>query len=154
MSRKTIGRMVSILYRQSRIYLNTVLKPYGITSAEYPFLLYLYNKDGATQDDLACYLLIDKAATARAIRTLEVKQYVYRQKDEADKRYNRVFLTDKAREAEEEIKAHIYYWSDSLTEEMDAETEVFIYKNLEQMAGRAEKIVQASRQNNHDEQEL
>ncbi len=143
---RTVGRMISILFRQSRVYLNSVLKPYDITSAEYPFLLFLYNKDGATQDEMSRFLIIDKAATARAIRTLEEKQYVSREKDETDKRCKRVYLSDKSKSLEAEIKSHIYYWTQSLTEDMDQETEDCLYQLLEQMVRKSESLVNTSRQ--------
>lgn len=63
----SIGRLIAILHRQSQIYINCTLKKFNITSAEYSFLLYLYKKNGATQDEMSTYMYIDKSATNRAI---------------------------------------------------------------------------------------
>ncbi len=135
----SIGRLVSILHRQAQIYINHALKEFDITSAEYAFLLYLYRKDGITQDELSSYLYIDKAATARAIRSLEKKGYVIKDKDDIDKRCNRILLTDKAKECKDEIRKRIWRWSEFLTEDMDVETKDMIIAVLENMAEKVER---------------
>ena len=68
--RKSIGRFVSILHRHSQIYINYALKDYDISASEYIFLMHLYHQEGMTQDELSNRILIDKAATARAIHSL------------------------------------------------------------------------------------
>ncbi|MDD2573340.1 MAG: MarR family winged helix-turn-helix transcriptional regulator [Bacillota bacterium] len=136
--KRSFGRLMSILHRQSQVYINCSLKEFGITSAEYSFLLYLYKKNGATQDDMSCYLYIDKAATARAVQSLEQKGYVTKCKDQADKRFNRIFLTDKARAHKEEIWRRIRCWSDFLTEGIDEATAGVVIDTLEKMVERVE----------------
>lgn len=137
--KNSIGRLISILHRQSQIYINCVLKEYGITSAEYAFLLYLYRKDGLTQDDLSTYLYIDKSATARAIKSLEEKGYIIRNKDSVDKRCNRVYLSEKAKSHEDEIKRRVLRWSEFLTEDMDEETIDMTFTILEGMVEKVER---------------
>lgn len=135
---KSIGRLMSILHRQSQIYVNYALKEYNITSAEYSFLLYLYRKDGATQDELSSYLYIDKAATTRAIKSLEEKGYIKKSKDISDKRYNRIQLTDKANNCKAEIRRRVANWSRFLTEDLDQDTENILISALEKMAAKVE----------------
>jgi len=137
--KRSFGRLMSILHRQSQVYINWSLKEFGITSAEYSFLLYLYRKEKATQDELSSYLYIDKAATARAVKSLEQKGYVTKDKDNADKRFNRIRLTDKARKHEAEIRKRIHRWSDFLTEGMDEETTDIILTALEKMVDKVER---------------
>ncbi|MTI55827.1 MAG: MarR family transcriptional regulator [Geosporobacter ferrireducens] len=133
---KSIGRFVSILYRQSQIYFNYILKEFDITSAEYSLLLYLYRKDGITQDDLSVYLYIDKSAIARAVKSLEQKGYVIRDKDDADKRFNRVYLSDKAKLFKDEIRERVWTWSEFLTEDLDGETVEMVLSVLEKMVNK------------------
>lgn len=137
--KNSIGRLISILHRQAQIYINCTLKEYGITSAEYAFLLYLYRKDGITQDELSTYLYIDKSATARAIKSLEEKGYITRNKDDIDKRCNRVYISEKARLCETEIKQRIHRWSEFLTEDMDEETIDMTFTILEGMVEKVER---------------
>lgn len=135
---KSIGRLVSILHRQAQIYINYALKEFNITSAEYAFLLYLYRRDGITQDELSSYLYINKAATARAIQSLEKKGYIRRNKDSEDRRCNRVYLTEQAKACKEQIRIRIWKWSQFLTEEMDEETKDLVISELEAMVHKVE----------------
>ncbi len=134
-----IGRLLSILHRQSQIYLSTALKKYDLSSGEYPFLLFLYKKDGVTQDELSSYLYIDKAATTRAIQSLEAKNYVIKCKDDIDKRCNHIYLTEKAIKLNEQIKNEIRNWNEFLTENLDADTVQNLYSTLEEMVTKVEK---------------
>ncbi|KUO77708.1 MAG: hypothetical protein APF77_13280 [Clostridia bacterium BRH_c25] len=136
---KSIGRLLSILHRQSQIYINYSLKDFDITSAEYAFLMYLYRKDMATQDELSSYLYIDKSATARAIKSLEEKGYIIREKDHTDKRFNRVYLSDKAKIHKDEIRQRVWRWSEFLTEGIDAESIDEVLSVLENMVGKVER---------------
>ncbi len=129
---------MSILHRHSQMYFNCSLKEFGITSAEYSFLLYLYRNDGVTQDKLSCYLYIDKAATARAIQSLEQKGYVTKAKDTLDRRCNRIFLTDKAKACEDEIWRRIRRWGEFLTEGIDEASTDIVINTLEKMVGKIE----------------
>ncbi|MBF7096376.1 MarR family winged helix-turn-helix transcriptional regulator [Alkalibacter mobilis] len=137
--RKSIGRLMAILHRQSQIYYNNTLKDLNISSAEYPFLLYLFSRDGASQEEMSCYLNIDKAATARAVKSLEEKGYVTREKADSDKRVNHVFLTEKANEIELAMKKKITGWSDLLTEGMSGESIEEMTQILEEMVNKVEK---------------
>jgi DNA-binding MarR family transcriptional regulator len=137
---KSIGRLVSILHRNSQIYFNHVLKDFNITSSEYSFLLYLFHNDGIIQDDLSNYLCIDKAATARAIKSLEEKGYVTRNKDTLDKRCNRVYLTEMAKSYSQDIINRVLHWSEILSENMDKETKDIVYNSLESMVKKVEQM--------------
>lgn len=137
--KRRFGRLMSILHRQSQVYINYSLREFDITSAEYSFLLYLYKKDRATQDELSSYLYINKAATARAIKSLEQKGYVVKEKDNNDKRFNRICLTDRAKKHEDEIINRIRRWSDFLTEDIDRETIDIILTVLEKMVDKVER---------------
>lgn len=136
---KSIGRLVSILHRQSQIYINYALKEFDVTSAEYSFLFCLYHNNGMTQEEMSSLLYIDKAATARAIKSLELKEYVIRIKDSSDKRINRVFLSDKAKKNIEEIRKKVFLWSEFLTEDLDPQVTDLVYNALEAMVNKVEE---------------
>ncbi|MGE4284734.1 MAG: MarR family winged helix-turn-helix transcriptional regulator [Clostridia bacterium] len=136
--KKNIGRLMSILHRQSQVYINYALKEFDITSAEYAFLLYLYRNDGATQDEMSSYLYIDKSATARAIKSLERKGYVLKDKDILDKRFNRIYVSDKAKQYKDEVRKRVWQWSEFLTEDLDEENTRIVLSVLEKMVDRVE----------------
>ncbi|MFA7128645.1 MAG: MarR family transcriptional regulator [Sphaerochaeta sp.] len=135
---KSIGRLISILHRQCQIYSNKALKDLDLTSAEYPFLLFLYRQEGRTQEELSTYLYIDKAATARAIKSLEEKGYVTKQQDQQDKRCNRIYLTEMALQVKDAVRDHIHQWSTYLAQGLDEKTYDLVYTALEAMVARVE----------------
>lgn len=136
--RGKIGRLISILYRKNLIYLNMALKPFNLTSAEQPFLMYLFRIDGVSQEELSAYLAIDKASTARVIQSLLEKGYVRKEKSLSDKRYNQIFLTDKAKLYRGQIIENVINWSDFLAEDLDEESAAIMISTLEKMVQKVE----------------
>ncbi|NTW71549.1 MAG: MarR family transcriptional regulator [Eubacteriaceae bacterium] len=136
--KKPIGRLVSILHRQSQIYINCALKEFNVTSAECSFLMALYRKDGVSQEELSSYLYIDKSATNRAIKSLVEKGYVLKTRDKVDKRFTHICLTEKAKEIKKEIIAKVHSWSDFLMEGLDEGASTRVYDILEGMVDKVE----------------
>ena len=62
-NRRSVGKYISILYRYAQSYIATHLKPLGIGSGQYMFLVALYKNDGYSQEQLSQSLMIDKATT-------------------------------------------------------------------------------------------
>ncbi len=89
---------IAHIYRSHLAYMAKELEAYGVGSGQFEFLLFLYHKDGVSQETLAKVLKVSKATSARAIQNLEKEGYVYRQRDENDLRAYRVYLTEKGKE--------------------------------------------------------
>lgn len=135
----SIGRLVSILYRKSQVFLNNQLKNFNLTTPEMSILLFLYKKEGVTQEELASYLMIDKAAMARTIPVMIEKGYLRREKDLEDKRANRIFLTNKAEEIKETVIGALKQWNYFLTQDIRKEDVEVMYRVLEEMVEKVEK---------------
>ncbi len=97
------GRLISILYRKVQAYWAQVLRDHDISSAEYPILITLNKKDGITQEELALQFDMDKSAIARVVKSLLDKGFIEREKDEEDRRCNRIYLTKKGQLSKEPI---------------------------------------------------
>lgn len=77
----SVSKWASLLHRQSQIFLNKELKPFGLNSSDIMYIITLHlDSDGMSQDDLAHELIIDKAAVARGIKSLEKKDIIIRKK--------------------------------------------------------------------------
>jgi DNA-binding MarR family transcriptional regulator len=109
------AKLISILYRQSQIYLSHELKDFNITSSQYSFLLALYKQDGISQESLSEQLCIDKSATKRAVDLLVSNGYVNREKNPEDKRAYRLFLTEKAHLVKEPIFEALHKWNAAIS---------------------------------------
>ncbi len=135
MKEKSVGRWIAVLYRQSQIYLNIALKDLNLSSSEYMFLIVLTN-EGMTQEELSDRISIDKAATARALKSLEEKGYITRETDSQDKRAKRVYATEKAKQCKDQIHRVLMDWTSLLTEDMEPETVELVIESLKHMAHR------------------
>lgn len=90
-------RWITLLSRKTLVYLSSALSPYGLTAAEEPFYMSLYYVEGITQEELTALVYADKASTARRVKSLEAKGLLRRERDPADRRRNRLYLTEEAK---------------------------------------------------------
>lgn len=110
---------ISVLYRQFQIYINNNTKDLQISASEYIFLMEMYKNDNMSQEQLSKNLIIDKSATARAIKSLEEKEYMIRKKDDNDKRTNRIKLTKKGIEIKDRLSNLLEEWNNEITSDID-----------------------------------
>lgn len=114
---KSIGRIISILSRKIQQDLKDVVSPFGINVGEEPYFMTLVNEDGLTQDELTKKVMVDKAATTRAVKSLEEKGFIIRKIDSADKRSKRLYLTSKGKEIAEPLRLALWAYNQSLTKD-------------------------------------
>ncbi len=95
MKKELFGKYIAAIFRHQQILINHDLKPYGIGSGQYIFLIKIYQNPGISQKELSALVKIDKATTAKALKKLEEQGYIYRAIDKEDKRYNKLYVTEK-----------------------------------------------------------
>ena len=89
--------LVHDVSRLRRTFFDQALKPLGITRAQYWALgnISRHTEDGMIQTKLAHILETGKVSVGGLIDRLEDSGLVYRQRDKADRRVKRVFMTEK-----------------------------------------------------------
>jgi len=142
MAERSLGRLLSLLHRYFHIYLSEELLPYNIGKGQALFLLSLYHLEGATQEELAGYLHIDKSTTARAIDRLQDAGYVKKVPKKNDLRSKQVFLTPLAKKIEPRIIEILERWTKVLSEDLTGEEFDQALKLLEKMTGNAINHIQ------------
>ena len=93
-----IGYMVSDIPRLMRMIFNRRVRGMGLSRAQWLVLSRLYRRPGASQTELAEMLEVDRASAGRMIERLEKYGWIERRADPADRRINRLHLTDEARQ--------------------------------------------------------
>ena len=93
----------------------------------------LYIEDGKNQEDLSKILKIDKGTTARAIKKLEEEGYVRREKDNLDKRANKVFLTEKGMDIKEDIYKILSQWESIISQSLEKEERILMINLLKKV---------------------
>lgn len=107
--------MVTLLARKSQAHIGSALEKYDLSAAEQPFFMALQHHEGITQEQLTAIVCVDKAATARAVRSLEEKGYLVRRQDETDRRQNRIYPTEAAKRLGPMVKKELLRFNDQLT---------------------------------------
>ncbi|MBR5533568.1 MAG: MarR family transcriptional regulator [Ruminiclostridium sp.] len=125
-----VGRVLTRLARKCQIAVGNALQQYNLTAAEEPVLMAILNHEGFTQEELTAYIGVDKAAASRTVRSLEEKGFLTRVQDPKDKRQNRVYPTDKAREIGPLVRKELYKINLALTEALTQEEDDQVYHLL------------------------
>ena len=99
------GRLISILHRQMLVHISHGLKPLGLSTSQYLYLMALYAKDGSSQEEVSEYVGVDKSATKRAVDLLVEEGYVRRVKNLEDRRAYHLYLTQKALDVQPGIRS-------------------------------------------------
>lgn len=130
---KHIGKYISQLHRKGSVFINKEVSEYGIGSGQFMFLLELYINDGKNQEEIAETLKIDKGTTARALKKLEEQGFVTRIKDENDKRSNKIYLNDKAKDVRDGVLDVLNDWNKEITKSLTEEEEEMLKSLLEKV---------------------
>ncbi|AFM01164.1 MULTISPECIES: MarR family winged helix-turn-helix transcriptional regulator [Desulfitobacterium] len=129
----SIGRCISILYRQSQAHFSKELQSYKIGSGQYAVLLALKKDDGVTQERLSTLLGIDRANITRAVTKLQNEGYILRKPDEEDKRIWRIYLTEQGRELLPILEGILGEWSSMMVKGLSPDQINILAKNLKTM---------------------
>jgi len=132
-----LARYIGIFNRQTQAYITAALKDLNISFSEYILLTNLYEKEGLNQEELSSMLVIDKALTARSLKLLEQKGYVIRKVVQEDKRYKKIFLTEKAKGQKEYFYSLLQRWEDFTTEGMESEMKDYAFNGFRAMAEKS-----------------
>ncbi|WP_227551688.1 MarR family winged helix-turn-helix transcriptional regulator [Metabacillus sediminilitoris] len=134
----SIGRWISLLHRYGNVYINEQLKEYNLGAGQYQFLAVLYQNEGLSQDEIACFLKMDKGTAARAIAKLEKEGYVERKVFSVDKRIKKLYLTDKAYAFESKLTSILLGWTNIITKDLSVDEQEYALKLLNKMSLNAE----------------
>ena len=91
-----IGFLISDVARLMRTAFDRRVRSLGLTRSQWLVINRLHRRPGATQSELAEMLEVEKATAGRMVDRMEKKGWVVRRPDAADRRVNRLHLTDEA----------------------------------------------------------
>lgn len=127
-------KWISIIHRYFQSYMNKRLKPHGLSSSEFLYILLVYNSgDSLTQEALAKELHLDNAAVTRSLKSLETKGFIVRKRDEENHRLKRVYLTKQSYDFVPILRKVLDEWDDYLKSTIDPETYAVVAEGLEEM---------------------
>lgn len=96
------GYLVNHLARQFAILLAKDLEPLGISPAQFPILLTLWEKDGISQNELVEIADLRQATIANTLARMERDGLIERKAHPSDARSRLIFLSKKAKNLQEQ----------------------------------------------------
>ncbi len=101
----SIHKLHLIVHKKLIGFLRCELEPYDFNRGEIPLMYKLLKEgEGKTQKEICEMLYVSKSTTSKIINNLVEKGYVRKEKDEADKRITKIYLTERKDEIEKLIK--------------------------------------------------
>ena len=97
-------KWLSVTDRFYKIYLDKQLAPYGINNSQYMFLIKICRSPGILQDSLLNMFYVHPSNIVRTVATLEKQGMITRSPNDKDKRTCKLYPTDLALSAFEEIQ--------------------------------------------------
>ena len=85
--------------------LNQQLQPFGVTAAQFVVLAVLWEQDGLAQNLIADLIGSDRPTLTAMLKLMTAQGLVRRDRDAADNRYQRVYLTPAGRRLQETLPA-------------------------------------------------
>jgi DNA-binding MarR family transcriptional regulator len=113
----TINKVV----RMAQAFINCRLKPIGLSSGLFYFILELMEHDGLSMRELSRAVMVDNGYTTRAVKMLVDRGYVRKRINSDDSRSYRIFLTAKGRRTYSIIQGVLMEWADLVTEGVSGE---------------------------------
>jgi DNA-binding MarR family transcriptional regulator len=89
------GWLATDVARLMRTVFDRRVRTLGLTRPQWLALVRLSRRPGASQSELADMMEIEKAPAGRIVDRMEEKGWVERRPDPADRRVNRIYLTDR-----------------------------------------------------------
>lgn len=133
MERYKIGEKISIIYKYLQIMALKSFQDMEINPSEFPFILTVIENEGICQEELSEKLRVNKSATTKVVRGLIKKGYLIRKKDSLDRRYYRVYSTEKSRRLRSKILHKVEVLSKVILGD-------FNEKELEELYGFLDKL--------------
>lgn len=100
-----LGRLLHLAQKRSARILRAELEPFGITPVQFVVLSELYQHDGRSLNAIAERMSADPPTVSGVVDCLVTGGYVERRPDPQDRRRLRLFITEKARAIEADLKA-------------------------------------------------
>lgn len=121
-------RVMMALSRTRRAWTDhtkAVAREMGIPDSYRPVISYLHRHPGANQKNIAEFSDVTTAAVNQTVKDMIADGYLEKKTDEADKRYTKLFLTQKGNETASKLRERLYHSDEiiaaAITPEKEAE---------------------------------
>ncbi|QGH35829.1 MarR family transcriptional regulator [Gracilibacillus salitolerans] len=125
---KEILREIGMIARALDSISNIEFKEYNLTKGQYLYLVRICENPGIIQEKLAEMIKVDRTTAARAIKKLEINDFIEKKEDKYNKKIKKLFPTEKGKNVYPFIKRENEY-SNTVALEGFSEREVETISN-------------------------
>lgn len=128
-----VFKVLEMLSKQGRNYLDCKLAEYGINSSQFYYILIICDNEGIPQEKLSGVTHVHPSNVSRALDVLFQKGYILKKNEEVDRRVLKLYPTEKAKAIYKRLKEFENKWADIMTSD-------FSYierKNFEELLEKA-----------------
>lgn len=111
------------------------LHPYGLTPIQHLILEALSEEDGLSARDIGERLVLDRATLSGVLDRMALGGWILKEADMVDKRMQRVYLTDRAKELKAELSKERDQANEDLMRGMTLEEKVLLKRLLRDIQG-------------------
>ena len=136
-------RVMMAVSRTRRAWMDhtkAVARELGIPESYRPVISYLHRHHGANQKNIAEFSNVTTAAVNQTVKEMIADGYVEKVTDETDKRYTKLFLTQKGNETASKLREKLHHSDEIITAAITPEKE-------EEMMELLDKIYDCIRRN-------
>lgn len=134
-------KWISVASRQTQMYLNKQLEPYGINASQHMFIKHICRNPGITQDKLPELVAINKSNVTRALAQLEQAGFIIRKANSKDRRTARLYPSEKATEIYPAVMEIVNTWDCILTGKLSLDEKELLRALLIKVSGTASAFV-------------
>lgn len=134
-----LGFLIHDVSRLRRHAFDSLMKPFGITRAQWWVLAHLSRHDGMMQTQLADILDVGKASLGTVLERLEKRGLIERRGDPVDRRAKRIFLSKKSRNLIEQMVDIEYRFNDSILADLSHKDVRDLLENLQTLKANLSK---------------
>jgi len=128
-----LGYLVHDVSRLRRTAFDQLVRPHGVTRAQWWVIAFLARQDGASQTQLANILDLGKAGLGSLLDRLEAGQWVERRPDPIDRRTKRIFLTRKSARLLEWLRGVERSFNDRILTDLSPEERTELFRLLSKL---------------------
>ena len=133
MEKYKIGEKIGLIYKYLQIMSLKNFEDMDINPSEFPVLLTIMENEGICQEELSEKLKVNKSATTKVVKALVNKGYLVRKRDSTDRRYYKVYSTEKSRNLKTRILDKVEKLSKIILLDFSEEELLRLYRSLEKL---------------------
>ena len=136
---------MSTIFRYSNIFVNRSSADLNITSAEHYILMYLFQKEDVSQDEIATFFAVDKGSISKTIHKLDLKNYIDKYADKNNRRKNLICLSELGRKTFSSSRELLNEWHNTVMDGI-TEDEFKLFKEvLQKMTASARSVIESTK---------